>query len=101
MVSSVAKNIKNRKEVKKLKKRVFAAVIIAALSCTVYRIAEQLATAERGYSAIGGEEMLLAFGIFLAVYILIGGFSRNKKKNGSRKATANQTESEQSESNSL
>lgn len=83
-----------------MKKRVMAAVIVAATSCTVYRITEQLATAERGYSSFGGEEIFLLLGIFLAVYILVGGFSRSKKKSGSHKATAPQTESEQSESNS-
>ncbi len=84
-----------------MKKRISAAVIVAALSCTIYRIAEPIATVERGYSAIGGEEMLLAVGIFLAIYILIGGFSRSKKESGSHKATAPQTKSEQNESNSL
>lgn len=84
-----------------MKKRILAAVIISVTSCIVYCFTEQLATAERGYSAIGGEEALFAFGIFLAIYILIGGFSRGKTKSGNRKATASQTESEQSESNSL
>lgn len=83
-----------------MKKRVMAAVIVAATSCTVYRITEQTVTAKRGYSAFGGEEIFLLLGIFLAVYILVGGFSRSKKKSGSHKATAPQTESEQSESNS-
>ncbi len=84
-----------------MKKRIFAAAIVAAVSAAVYPFMEQTATAERGYSAIGGEEILLAFGIFLAIYILAGGFSQSKKKSGNRTATASQTESEQSESNSL
>ncbi|MCM1168050.1 MAG: hypothetical protein NC401_18865 [Ruminococcus sp.] len=84
-----------------MKKRIFAAAIVASLSGVIYPFAEQAALAERGYSAIGGEEALLIFGIFLALYILIGGFSQSKKKSGSRKATAPQTESEQSESKSL
>ncbi|MCM1059418.1 MAG: hypothetical protein NC452_03915 [Eubacterium sp.] len=84
-----------------MKKRIFAATLVAAASGVIYPFAEQAAIAERGYSAIGGEEALLVFGIFLAVYILIGGFSRSKKKSGSHKATAPQTESEQSESKSL
>ncbi len=84
-----------------MKSRIIAATIIAIISCALYPKMEQLATAERGYSAIGGEEALFVFGIFLAIYILIGGFSRSKKKSGNRKATALQTESEQNESNSL
>lgn len=83
-----------------MKKRVLAAVIVAAASCTVYRITEQLATAERGYTAFGGEELLFISGITFAICILAGAFTRNKKKSGSHKATASQTESEQSESNS-
>ncbi len=83
-----------------MKKRILAAVIVAATSCTVYRITEQLATAERGYTAFGGEELLFVFGIMLALYIFAGAFTRSKKKSGSRKTTANQTESEQSESKS-
>lgn len=78
-----------------------AAVIVTAISCTIYPKAEQIATVERGYNSFGGEELILLFGIFLAVYIFVGGFSRNKKKSGSHKTTASQTESKQSESNSL
>lgn len=85
----------------KMKKRIFAAAIVAAVSAGMYPVMEQAATAERGYSAIGGEEMLLMFGIFLAIYILSGGFSKSKKKSGNRTATASQTESEQSKSNLL
>lgn len=77
------------------------AAIVTAISCTIYPKAEQIATAERGYNSFGGEELILLFGIFLAVYILVGGFSQSKKKSGSHKATASQTESKQSESNSL
>ncbi len=84
-----------------MKKRILAAVIVAAASCTVYRITEQLATAERGYDAFGGEELLFIFGIMLAIYILAGAFAQSKKKSGSHKTTASQTESKQSESNSL
>lgn len=84
-----------------MKKRIIAAAIIAAISCAVYPIMELYAVVERGYSAIGGEEALLVFGILIAIYTLIGGFSKDKTKSGNRKATASQTESEQSESNSL
>lgn len=83
-----------------MKKRILVAVIVAAASCTVYRITEQLAIADRGYTAFGGEELLFIFGIMIALYILIGTFTRSKKKSGSHKTTASQTESEQSESNS-
>lgn len=83
-----------------MRKRILAAVIVTATSSTVYRITDQLATAERGYAAFGGEELLFIFGIMLAICILAGALSRNKKKSGSHKTTASQTESEQSESNS-
>lgn len=83
-----------------MKKRILAAVIVAAASYTVYRITEQLATTDRGYTALGGEELLFIFGIMIALYILVGAFTRSKKKGGSHKTTASQTESEQSESNS-
>ncbi|MFR7564109.1 MAG: hypothetical protein ACLUV5_00835 [Oscillospiraceae bacterium] len=63
-----------------MKKRIIAAVIVAIVSVAAYPFMEQAATAERGYTAFGGEEMLLAFGISLALYILAGGFSRSKKK---------------------
>ncbi len=63
-----------------MKKRIIAAVIVAIVSVAAYPFMEQAATAERGYSAFGGEEMLLAFGISLALYVLAGGFSRSKKK---------------------
>lgn len=82
-----------------MKKRILAAVIVAAASCVLYRVTEQLATAERGYTAFGGEELLFISGITFAICILAGAFTRNKKKSGSQKATAS-TESEQSESNS-
>lgn len=75
-----------------MKVRVISAAIIAIISIALYPITEQLATAERGYSAIGGEEALLIFGIFFALYIIIGGL-QSKKKSGSRKATAIQIES--------
>lgn len=64
-----------------MKKRIIAAVIVAIVSVAAYPFMEQAATAERGYTAFGGEEMLLAFGISLALYILAGGFSRSKKGN--------------------
>lgn len=64
-----------------MKKRIIAAVIVAIVSVAAYPFMEQAATAERGYTAFGGEEMLLAFGISLALYILAGGFSRSKKEN--------------------
>ncbi len=63
-----------------MKKRILAVVIFATASVAAYPFMEQAATAERGYSAFGGEEMLFALGITLALYILAGGFSRSKKK---------------------
>lgn len=79
-------------------KRIITAIIVSALNFSLYAKANEMATAERGCSAIGGEEMLLVFGIFLAVYILAGGFEKKKSGKPSR-AAANQTESEQSKSN--
>ena len=79
-------------------KRIIAAIIVSALNISLYVRADEMATAERGCSAIGGEEMLLIFGIFLAIYILAGGFEKKKSGKPSR-AAANQTESEQSKSN--
>lgn len=79
-------------------KRIIAAIIVSALNLSLYVKSDEMATAERGYSAIGGEEMLLVFGIFLAIYILAGGFKKKKSGKPSR-AAANQTESEQSRSN--
>ena len=83
-----------------MKKRILAAVIVAVISGFVYPRMEQFAIAERGYATFGGEELLFIFGIMLAIYILAGAFTRSKKKSGSHKTTASQTESEQSESNS-
>lgn len=82
-----------------MKKRITAATIVTALNLALYLKMEQTATAERGFTAIGGEEMLLAFGIFLAIYILAGGFSDKKKSGKPSRAAANQTESEQSKRN--
>lgn len=79
-------------------KRIIAAILISAFNVAFYLEANEMATAERGCSAIGGEEMLLIFGIFLAIYILAGGFDKKKSGKPSR-AAANQTESEQSKSN--
>lgn len=85
-----------------MRKRIITAAIIIALSIAAYPEMEHYAMLERGYSAIGGEEALLLFGVFLALYILVGGLSsQQKKKSDSQKATASHTESKQSESKSL
>lgn len=85
-----------------MKKRIVAAAAIAAISLLAYPKLEQLAAMERGYSGavFGGEEIILLFGIFLSVYIVAKGF-KQKKRSGTRTASASHTESEQSESKSL
>lgn len=86
-----------------MKIRILVAAIIAVVSCAVYPITEQLAEAERGINTqvFGGEEVLLILGILAAICVIVDGLAKRKKKDGSIEATVHQTESEQSESNSL
>lgn len=95
-----------------MKTRLFVSALIALFSVAVYPSMELLANAERGYAGridnvFGGEEMLLIFGLFISVMILVECIDKalldkqTKKGSSNRQATASQTESEQSESNSL
>lgn len=59
-----------------MKKRIILATIVTALNALLYQLTDQLATAERGYSAFGGEDLLFVFGIAAALYIL---FCKTKK----------------------
>jgi hypothetical protein len=73
-------------------KRIIAAIATAAVSVAIYPIMNRLAVAERGYDAFGGEEMLLVFGIFAALMILLDAKREPPADNGRLS-----TESEQSE----
>lgn len=95
-----------------MKTRLFVSAAIALFSVAVYPSMELLANAERGYTGridnvFGGEEMLLIFGLFISLMIIVEGVDKllwektDKKRSSSPKATASQTESEESESNSL
>lgn len=63
-----------------MKKRIMAAIMVVLINITAYPLLNRIATAERGYEAIGGEEVLIIFGFVLALYILMGGFSSNRRK---------------------
>lgn len=95
-----------------MKTRLFISAVIALFSAAVYPFTEQLANAERGYAGsidnvFGGEEMLLIFGLFVSLMIVVEGIDKmlfaeqTKKRSSNPMAAASQTESEQSESNSL
>lgn len=97
-----------------MKTRIFLSSLIALFSVAIYPAMERLANAERGYTdridnVFGGEEILLIFGLFVSMIIVVDGFDRylfskserEKKKSSTPKAAASHTESEQSESKSL
>lgn len=95
-----------------MKTRIFVSALIALFSFAIYPSTEMLANAERGYAnsvdnVFGGEEMLLIMGLFISVMIIVEGVDKMlwkrqiKKGSSNQKVTASQTESEQSESNSL
>ena len=67
-----------------MKPYLIAAAIVAAVNVAIYPFMNRLAYAERGYHAIGGEEMLLIFGFFIAVMIIDHG--REKARRVRRKA---------------
>ena len=50
------------------------------LSLMIYPFLKQLAIAERGHNAIGGEETILLFGGLIAVCIIQIGLERKRKK---------------------
>jgi hypothetical protein len=83
-----------------LKKRIVIASVIAAVSVFVYPFMEHLAQIERGHSdpVFGGEEMLLIFGLFVSLFIILDGLQkRAEKQNSNNLSTAAvPTESEQS-----
>lgn len=94
-----------------MKTRLFISALITLLSVAVYPFTEQLANAERGCAdcidnVFGGEEMLLIFGLFVSLLIVVEGvdkllFPEHKKRSNNQRVAASQTESEQSESKSL
>lgn len=77
-------------------KRIIAAAIIAMVTIGAYPALNRLATSERGYDAFGGEELVLAFGIVIAILVLT---SSTDKKRGAAHPKANRptTESEHSD----
>ncbi len=94
-----------------MKTRLFVSVAIALFSVATYPSIERIANAERGGridNVFGGEEMLLIFGLFIALMIIVEGIDKllwenpaDKKGSSNPKVTASQTESEESESKSL
>lgn len=94
-----------------MKSRLFIASLIVLLSVAIYPSMEKIANAERGMTGsidnvFGGEEILLIFGLFIALMIVVDGIDKllwvDKKGSGNQKVTASKTEiEEKSESNSL
>lgn len=95
-----------------MKTRLFISALIALFSVAIYPLTEQLANAERGCAdsmnnVFGGEEMLLIFGLFVSLMIVVEGVDKmlfakqTKKRSSNPRTAASPTESEQSESNSL
>lgn len=80
-------------------KRIIASILISAFNVAFYLEANKIATVERGCSAMGGEEMLLVFGIFLAIYVMAGGFEKKEKRQSEqdcRKSNRKRAKQEQS-----
>ncbi len=79
-----------------MKKRIIAAAILAIAAIAAYPALNRLAVLERGYDAFGGEELVIAFGIVIAILLLAGGAD---KKRGAARPKANRptTESEHSD----
>lgn len=77
-------------------KRIITAVIAVIIVIGAYPALNRLAIEERGYDALGGEELVLAFGIIIAVLFLTSGMD---KKRGAARPKANRptTESEHSD----
>lgn len=77
-------------------KRIITAAIVAIIVIGAYPALNRLAIDERGYDAFGGEELVLAFGIIIAVLVLTSGMD---KKRGAARPKANRptTESEHSD----
>lgn len=77
-------------------KRIIAAAIVAIIAIGAYPALNRLAVEERGYDALGGEELVLAFGIVIAILVLT---SSTDKKRGAARPKANRptTESEHSD----
>jgi hypothetical protein len=63
-----------------MKPYLITAAIVAAFSIAIYPFMNHLAYQERGYHAIGGEEMLLIFGLFAAVMIILHGREKTIQK---------------------
>jgi hypothetical protein len=62
-----------------MKRYYIAAAIIAAANLAVYPMMNSLAVMERGYDAIGGEEMLLIFGFFIAFCVIDHGLTKARR----------------------
>ena len=59
-----------------MKTRIFLSSLIALFSVAIYPAMERLANAERGYTdridnVFGGEEILLIFGLFVSMIIVV------------------------------
>ena len=59
-----------------MKKYYIWAAVIAILDGFLYPILQELALLERGYQAIGGEELVFILGLFGAVLVVIHGFDK-------------------------
>jgi len=79
-----------------LKRYIASAVIIALTTLAIHPFLNELALLERGYQAIGGEEMVVVMGFFAAFLVLNRGLER-KRNAGCSRATRISTESEQSD----
>ena len=62
-----------------MKRRYIGAIATVALALTAYPFLKQLAIAERGYNAIGGEECVLVFAGLVALLLILDGRQRYRK----------------------
>ena len=64
----------------KMMRHIIAASIVAATSIAIYPMICRLAYLERGYTAYGGENVLLLFGFLAAFTIARGGWTQENTK---------------------
>ncbi|MDR1572385.1 MAG: hypothetical protein LBS32_07660 [Clostridiales Family XIII bacterium] len=68
-----------------MERRFTAAAATALAASAAYPAMQWLAYAERGYHAIGGEEALLAFGLFIALLTVAGGGQNGRNGKGAKR----------------
>ena len=81
-----------------MKNRLKIAVLIVVINLAIYTVLSQYAVRERGHDmpVFGGEDLLLVFGMLIALLIIIGGckhYSERQKNNDCPTTTVIYTES--------